>query len=730
MSSGRVLAAHCSRLVIATVLLYLLVGVALGLGLTTSNLTELAKSQFGSPIGVLHGGIAIAFALAACAWSWNTARRSSPYPIARFIAVLIVASFSARGMLIYSVDAQWASDYLRYWQHAVAMAAEGDISASSFYDQRALLIAYPVAKIFGAEAALALKLVNMTLLVGVQLLAYDVMRIARGHQAAQASSILLLAAPMPAYVTLIPSHDLWGLAFLTIALWAICRALYLPSLGVRQWPRLAGLGAVCTLATYCFELQRGVGTLFALALCLAAFMNFALRPSSSQPCPADTRSRAGVMLVIALVCLFSQPMLGKFGAEVGIHPAREIAGQATQRMKFAAHAGAMGTATSDWYARFRDRFSEKTLEGPQAASEFARSLALSNWIIQPEGKLQSMVAHMPRMFDLGYPNDWDTALRQPTKISATTRGSLVFYAGVFALGFGLLLAVSLAATATDRGPLAPPVVVMTLFLAALSFLLLVLFENKAPNIFPIWLFGSMLIAWIASSRDSASSPALSRAAKVRQRCRTAANVLALAGVVTAGAWLAARTLYTEDDGRIVAGWNFMLKQSNEPSNNWEESLRTANPRAFEPAFFEEERRAFVLRGAPFDGARIHKYSGDLLTILEFPAALEVGDQLTMSREVCGTTGRDLEFFAFSPFTRRDVTNSFTLDVTVDGNVVKRLPIPFRGSNMRLVTIEDIMENDGCHEVSITVTSNVDRTAASWVRASHVEIWFPRLVVNP
>ena len=712
-----------ARVGVSAMLLYLCIAVLLGLGLTYDNLSALTHLQFGSH-DALWRILVVCAVLLVATWCWRVARRERPYPIRPFLVGVLVVGTGIRGLLALYVDSQWSTDYLRYWQHAIAMADSGALSVGNLYDQRALLIAYPVVRLFGPDAQLAMKLVNVAVLLVIQLLGYDMMRLARSHQAAQAMTILLLAAPMPAYVALIPSHDLWGLFFLAVATWAAIRATYLTRT-THAWLPIAGLAAVCGVATYCLELQRTTGTLFALALCLAAALSWFLHRDA--PAAKDLAQRNGRLLAVALACLVMQPVLEQIGTRLDIHPSARIVAEPSHKMKLTAHSGAMGTATSDWYARFRDRFSIKETGDYASASEFSRSIMLSTWILQPEGKLLHAVSHMPRMFDLGYPVDWDTALRKPTKISVATRGLLLFYAGIFGLAFGVMLISALVTTAVSQRKLPPPLLILTVMLAVLSFLLLVLFENKAPNIFPIWLVGSMLIAWFASSARPKPGSAVSIAAKSSFTLAATIAVVLVASVVL---WMIGRLTYTESDGRILDKWSLSLEQAVVPPADWERMLSTAIPRAFEATFYETEKRGFVMRAAPKDGARIRKYSGDLLTVLEFPATLSSGDTLTMARKVCGMgEPRALEFFVFSPLRRKDISEAFSLDVTVDGETVTHVPIPLKGSSMRLIRTPTVISGRECREVALSLTSNTARTAASWRRASRTEIWFPRLVLD-
>jgi hypothetical protein len=105
----------------------------------------------------------------------------------------------------------------QYAQELIKRGEYGGLNAP--YYSRSLFFPYPVIKLFGPEATFVLKLVNVGLLASMQLLVYDILRRIRSHQAAQSGSLILLLAPLPAFVTLIPSHDLWGAFFLILASW-------------------------------------------------------------------------------------------------------------------------------------------------------------------------------------------------------------------------------------------------------------------------------------------------------------------------------------------------------------------------------------------------------------------------------------------------------------------------------------------------------------------------------
>lgn len=697
---------------VASVFVYLAAGVLLGTSRSGSNLVVLAQIGSGSAALDL---VASALALAATAATVvYVLRRRIAFPALAFVVGLAVTSLALRGALIHYVDPEWISDYLRYWQRGLALADGSRASVRDLYDQRALLVAYPVASLFDHAASNALKHTNSILLLVVQLVAYDLIRHYRGHRAAQAASVLLLAAPVPALTVLIPSHDLWGLFFFSLALWFFFRAVE-----AKTWVAVPLLTIFSGVCAYLFEIQRTLGTLLCLALLAAAAISWLQLRRTPQ---LERRRRAATAILVAASCLGMQPMLATFGSGHGLHPGADITRSASHYMKLAAHSGAMGTATSDWYARFSDRFHDKGGQDAMMVKEFATSVMLSTWVHAPQVKLRHAVDNAPRLFDLGYPRDWDALLRRPEGMSPRVRDLIVHYVTAFGFAFGLLLIWALVRVAGDRRPVPVAALGGLVFLAAASSLLLLLFENKPSNIFPIW-----LVAVVAIGLAFAPATPEDRGAR---RLEFPGNLIAGAAMLAGAAclaWVAAAASYRESDGLVLAPWDVELQQAEVAPHHWRSSLDALSPRAFDPAYYLHDRRGFVLRGAAADGARLHEYDSGLYQVMEFPAALTAGDRLRMTRQVCaGSESAALELFVFSPFTRADVSERFILRISVNDDTQRSMSIPFDGPNIQLVTIP-LPRVRACQEIDVSLVSNVTTASESWRRASRIEIWMPRLV---
>lgn len=730
-SSLRQLLRHCpvsaaSHAVVSVLLVLLAVALSLGTVHTASDLLDLRHSLTGirATVSWLASALTVALTFSS---AWYVAKRDRPIKPLIFLSALFAVTVALRSVLIANVDPVWVSDYLRYWDRAIEMAADGGASLKSIYHQRALLVPYPVELLFGPNATLALKWTNAALLFVIQLAVYDAVRLTSSHQAAQGAAILLLGSPLPAYAVQIPSHDLWGLVFLSGVLWTAARAYRLPRAPL---PRIAGLtllGVGSAVLAYCLELQRSLGTLTAIALLGSSILLLALqkfRPNS----PGERHSGAAITLVAALT-LALQPVITAGTQHIGLEPVSSS--HAAMAMKYAAHGSSMGTARSAWYARFNDRFYRATVENPAQVDDFASSIILSTWMLEPAGKLDAIRQHTARLFSLSYPSDWDTLLRRPAGLNPELRTVLLIHIATFGLAL-LISAVVAALSLVPRIPSIPhPILACTILTVGLASVLLVLFENKPFNVAPAWLLLPMLVGFSLTRRSTAFGDAPHPSSPPIQL-----TLLAVAACVfgIVSGWFVLRLIYDTDDGLMLSNWKLHVIQSRPSAPQWITALASLPPKAFDQKYYVRNRREFVLRDAADDAKRIKRRADSMFFTLRFPpGVIAQNDTVTAHRSLCSNSQRDsLEFFMFAPYQREDVHRVFTLEVARDGTLLSTMPIPHedRSDSMQRVIVPDIVSTDGrCHDVTLTLRSNVDRSALSWSRASHVEIWFPRLVRN-
>ena len=147
-------ASSVAHFCIVALLLLLGTGVALGLVHTAADTLDLARLDAG-PGAAVHWVVALLLAAGSLAAALWLARRRDPVPVPVFLGVLAASTLLLRWLLIGTVEPTWSTDYLRYWQRAMEMAASGHVSASDIYQQRALLVPYPVEFLFGPGATTA-----------------------------------------------------------------------------------------------------------------------------------------------------------------------------------------------------------------------------------------------------------------------------------------------------------------------------------------------------------------------------------------------------------------------------------------------------------------------------------------------------------------------------------------------------------------------------------------------
>ncbi|WP_407352674.1 ArnT family glycosyltransferase [Luteimonas sp. R10] len=650
---------------------------------------------------------------------WYLAQRRAPLNPSWYVLGLVLGGAALHLLLIGVVKPQWGTDHLRYWEYAQKLVEQGQYGGFDRpYYARSQFIPYPIIKLFGPDATFALKLANVALLGAIQIGLYDILRRLRGHQVAQAGSLLFLAAPLPAYSAMIPSHDLWGLFFLTMSIWAFACAL---GAATKEKPaRLlwVSIAIASGLLAYIAEVQRTVGMVLCASILAASVLTWlvvAVRQSKTG------RRMAIRTLTVALICVGSYLAASALDERIKL---RSDDRPVLMNMKFSANAGGMGNGKSDWFARFKRRFSNG-YSTPDRTADLVKASGLSSWALEPADRGAALAAHAERLFSLTYPRDWNWLLRNPNGISGLTREALVFYCDAYGLLFGLLLLLGTLKLAIDRR--SPPVILASgaILIVALALPLLLVFENKPYNIFPIWLVGSFIISCFLARRLAQSSDGNAVQLKLPNPAIGGAMLLVVAGVAI---HYAIKTTYTVSDGRILAEWSFRAHQRISATDlSWQQKLLDARPEAFDVDALKTTRLDdMYMRTAPEDGDRIRRYAGHVVTRMEFPERYSRGDTLELFTTVCTSdSGRkQLEFFAYSPNAIPDENPRLLMDVAVNGRDSNDFSVPFTGKDFQRFVLQKGLSDNACHEISFRLRATAD---ARDDLAPFVEIWMPRLI---
>ena len=714
-----------SRLAITAALLLLALGVLLGL-------YEALRATGALLFDEAHGAAVWLMALAQAAltvviiyWTFVLARREQPITPWIFLLICVGGGFLIHVLLAAIVKPVWGTDYRLYWEYAQKLVERGEYGAlTNLYYGRSLFIPYPIVRLFGPEATYVLKLANIAMLGGIQLFVYDILRRISGHRAAQAGSLLLLAAPMPAYTTMIPSHDLWGTFFVAAYSWLITLAFderpKSPTAMVWRIMLVILAGAIAYMA----EVQRNIGLILCLALLIAAVLHrlIATRNQPSRTQSQVNQIHVNTIVLLSLISASAYVVSDRVGEKLGLEPTGR---EAYLRMKFAANSSGLTDGASPWFARFHDRFGEKQASAEEAA-DFAISIGLSSWTVQPIDRIRHMAWQGSWLFSLSYPDEgWNWILRKPSGISKQTRSFLVLYADLFAIGFASVLILALFRLATSRNP--PPIPILTLLIAVLGLALsqLLLFSNKPTNLLPIWVAGPLAIGYALARREDARDAT----AELPSRWRLAIGGGALIAITIVIILGLLRIAYRQPQGQMLSDWTYELNQKQAPSQQgWQEALLDARPEAFDKWAYDPKRlgQNYINRAGK-DGDRIREYAGDTVTRMEFPSTVLNGDQLRLQTQACRGKGRrgTLEFFLFAPRRPWIKEVSSRLTVSIDGIEARTIKVPLKGRNFQRFTVRNAVL-EGCHQLAFTVQVNKTRDGKAGP-SPMVEIWLPRLI---
>lgn len=512
----------------------------LGFGLLKAWPGLLGAARHLSTTG-LHATAALAALLALAAAAW-LARRRAPLPVAGFVLATTVAGACLRYIYAASVEPEWTSDFLTYWVAATEQVASGDFGAHSLYTERTLPVLVPLIGLFGPDKA-HVALANVAMLAFVQLAGYDILRRLHSHQAAQAFTAAFLAAPIPYFASTIPSHDLWAMWLLSIALWIAAVGLGWKS---RHWKVLCAAGVLpLALACLLLEIQRGVGTLLAASLALSAAIGWLVARRGTA---AGGDARSGPFALACLAVFALQAPLGALAGRMELRAAQSPAHQAYLSAYYAANGTSLGNGTWGWMRDFRENFTDRLeAKDPDRLQAFSRSIILSDWAEQPGKRIGNAAGRMRGLFILDDSNYWYFAGTAPA-----LEGSLAWlraYSGWFSLGFASLLLLAMARMLLGTFP-STPVLCGLVFTSLVALALATFSENQPRYLLWLWFTGPLFVADVLGRRHDPAPLSARQAAWMALAVATGWLLLLLV------LWLPARTLYGDADGRILGQWTY------------------------------------------------------------------------------------------------------------------------------------------------------------------------------
>lgn len=481
--------------------------------------------------------VAAVAAVGAVVW---TARRRRPFSPAAFLVITTIIGAYLRFLYALAIEPEWTSDFLTYWLSAQQQVTSGDFTATGFYTERTLPLLVPLIQLLG-PVEMHVVLVNIAMLGMLQLIGYDILRRTRSHQAAQAFTVAFLLAPLPYFVSTIPSHDLWAMWMIGICCWLLT-FLSAPHAGRWTW-RAALAGPALALGCMWLELQRGIGLVMAAALVLAAGVAWLMSFRAASPDQMRVRRNAGLLCIAVLL---AQVPLGAAADALSLRAKQSPAHATYATAYFASNGTSFGDGRWDWFNLFRQDFTAHLEASDTARLEaFAETLVLSDWSEQPMKRITNAGSRMAGLFAFDESNYWyfhglDPALQRPARW-------LQAYSSHVSLLFALALLLALARLAFTPPP--STAVLAGLVLTAVAALALATFsENQARYLLWLWFIGPLLLA------ESFGRGVAVRWLAPRPGLGLLAGSLGAWLLLLLLLWLPAGFGYEVEDGRILGDW--------------------------------------------------------------------------------------------------------------------------------------------------------------------------------
>lgn len=622
-------------------------------------------------------------------------RRRQPFRPAWFLACSLTFSAIVYYAYISSIKVAWISDFQTMWVYAVNMVSSGNYSVQSIYNERALPVLVPSILMFGPNPAV-IPFVNLVLLLGVQLLGYDLMRRIAGHCAAQGFAILWIGAMEPIFALPITSHDIWGLFFLMLFVWG-----FRATLDWKSGRERLTHGDIAILATYALalaavltllDMQRELTPFVILGYALGGLL-LLLKGGNYL------RLRPAFLLAGVVFVLYG-------GISAGLkHSGYMLTaeqGRTLAHIRIGAYGSSLSNGSYGQGQVIQNTFLNQV--NGDARQDLVYAIPLSDLALQPVARLGNIVHRVHGQAALGsqtYFYQAQAKTRWPWLLPLTHAYNVCYSILLAALGLWLVLPLLRRMDTLDG-------MAQLSLLSILVGILVLAGESQPRYIFPLWLILPQAVA-IALARGSGVVEGDVPVTSVLGWDLMRGALLLLLGYFLFA--VAVKGIYRESHGRVLSGWRPALHGGLAP----------------EPEKWFRENQNVSAAKIKLEGNDNRAVGfGDLALVMKVPVDVTPGGGVSAEKMLCvGEERRALEFFYYMPYQNPRAEGAFTLELLVDNQIRWRTALPGT-TTVQHIRIPDILPTNACGKVKFNLRANRGLPRPSWITASQTEIYFPRL----
>lgn len=595
-----------------------------------------------------------------------------------------------------SIKVAWISDFQTMWRFAVDMAASGDYSVKSIYNERALPVLVPGVLLFGPDPAIV-PYINGVMLLAVQAAGYDLARRASGHKAAQGFAVLWIGAMEPVLALPITSHDIWGLFFLTALVWGGRVAIGIAGAqrGRRRIACIAVFGVLLGALLTLLDMQRELGPVVVLGFVLALGLLWLRGGGWLQ---------RNSVAVAVLVSVFAFHVATSSALKHAGYMLTSEQGKGLSQIRTGAYGSSLSNGRYQQGQVLQQNFFY--LLDERDRPDLVRSIPLSDMALQPVARLSNILYRVREQARFGSQTYFYHAKAEPKwpRLIPFVQGYNISYSVLLAC-LAIVCVVPIARRGADGA-------VLGLF-ATLSVLvggLLLAGESQPRYIFPLWFVLPQMVAYATAHGLTASAATEGRKAfqgwdLVRGGALACLAFFALAAMV--------RWAYPETRGRMLSGWDsgsYGLAGT-PPAEKW----------------FKDHQKMSA-SGIKREGGDTRAFGfGKLALVMRLPTGASAGGGVIAEKRLCvGRERRSLDFFYYMPYQNPGAAGSFTMRILMDGRPLWNVSLPGT-PRIQHARIEDVLPPDTCGKLIVDLRTHREITSPSWIVATQTDVYFMRLV---
>lgn len=610
-----------------------------------------------------------------------------------FLITLVALYFKFK--YIFSYEQDFYSDFRTMWNYALNIYNNGFIYPNRPQTERPLAFLVPLVQLFGTSEYV-FKISNVVLIVCSSLILTYIISKTISKQAAILFLIILMCVPEIYFASLIPSHDIHGVFYLTIYIFVIFSLL--SKLEKISKIKLFFYILLLTLIGLLLDIQRGTYTITILVLVLSFLLYmFISRENLTK------RILVSILLITFIPFIIEQTSKTILKQNhFLVNYENNIYGYAGKfRYQHTFSKGSFGDGNIFWKKYAKELYPDDI----KSLNFMSKSLMLSDAYYNIEERPQNYLLRSQRLYQLGtqggfyYGRLKDVSKQEIREIQKFNKKWNTIFVTLY---ITILLFATIYFIFSKDKKRKNIVYFPIVFISLATIALLLISENQPRYLFMGWFLWSVVIVWFVDELFSKKEE--NTDSENKEYLFSSKGLISIVGIALVLYFLF-RLMFSSSNYKLIDMSQWKNLECNE---------------AISKEICEKAIVSFI-------HSTKEKYYSTL--IMQLPLYPKKGNFVNNSKvfEVDKNKVYTFSTYVMSPYFRGEkISGFFDVNILINGVKVHTQHIA-NSKGYKYVKLENLKPNkDGQIRISLQIVSNVDYGVASWQKASRVYFKFSSL----